>query len=465
VRTAFPSHARIWIASAVALAACRGGSISSAPASGPTADPTTPPQASAVAIPGVGFARPLSGAARLGREIFFDKSLSASGTMSCATCHDPDHAYAPPNGLAVQPGGPRGEDRGTRAVPSLRYKHYTPAYADQLDNPDGVSAPGPGGGFTWDGRASSLAEQAKLPLLSPVEMANRDAADVARKVRAASYAPELAKTFAGLSLDDADAVFKAVLASLQAFQLEDRSFHPYTSKFDRHTDNKIGGTFTPAEERGLKLFVGEKTGNCAACHFLGAGRDGSISLFTDFSYEAIGVPRNAEIPANADAAYFDVGLCGPARADHVPGPAATNAFCGMFKTPTLRNVATRKAFFHNGVIHSLEQAVRFYATRDTRPELWYPTVGGRPKAHNDRSFPTYGLVTTQFVGGTVQKFDDLPALHRGNLDKQMPLDGRAPGAKPPLGERDVQDLVCFLETLDDGYEPPASPSTTGRCVE
>jgi cytochrome c peroxidase len=71
----------------------------------------------------------------------------------------------------------------------------------------------------------------------------------------------------------------------------------------------------------------------------------------------------------------------------------------MFKTPTLRNVADRRVFFHNGVMHSLEQAIRFYATRDTRPELWYPTAGGRAKLHPDRSFPTYGLIATQYTGG------------------------------------------------------------------
>jgi cytochrome c peroxidase len=137
----------------------------------------------------------------------------------------------------------------------------------------------------------------------------------------------------------------------------------------------------------------------------------------------------------------------------------------MFKTPTLRNVATRKVFFHNGVVHSLEQAVRFYATRDTMPELWYPTVGGKPKSRPDKGFPTYGLVRQQYVGGAVQKYDDLPAAYRRNVDPQMPLDGRAPGAKPPLGERDVQDLICFLETLTDGYVPSVAPPTTGRCVE
>jgi cytochrome c peroxidase len=115
----------------------------------------------------------LSLSAQLGKQLFFDKSLSASGTMSCATCHDPAHAYGPSNGLSVQLGGPGMNRTGTRAVPSLRYKEYTPPFADLLDNPDGISAPGPGGGLTWDGRAPTLAEQARVPLLSSVEMAKR----------------------------------------------------------------------------------------------------------------------------------------------------------------------------------------------------------------------------------------------------------------------------------------------------
>ena len=137
----------------------------------------------------------------------------------------------------------------------------------------------------------------------------------------------------------------------------------------------------------------------------------------------------------------------------------------MFKAPTLRNVATRKVFFHNGVIRSLDQALRFYNTRDTMPELWYPTVGGKAKARPDRGFPRYGLVTTQYTGGVVQKFDDLPPEARPNIDPQMPLDGRPRGARPPLGERDISDLICFLETLSDGYRPPPAPATSGRCVD
>src|SRR3977135_4437006 len=105
--------------------------------------------------------------------------------------------------------------------------------------------------------------------------------------------------------------FAKVLASLQAYQLEDSSFHPYSSKFDLYAGNKIGGALTPAEARGLAVFSNPKIGNCSSCHYQGAGLNGSSALFTDFSYEAIGVPRNAHIPLNHDAAYFDVSRSAP----------------------------------------------------------------------------------------------------------------------------------------------------------
>ena len=156
-------------------------------------------------------------------------------------------------------------------------------------------------------------------------------------------------------------------------------------------------------------------------------------MFTDYSYEAIGVPRNRTLAANADPQHFDLGLCGPPRADHLARRGQPTRSAGCSRRRRCATSPRRKVFFHNGVMHSLEQAVRFYATRDTRPELWYPTVGGRRKAHPDPSFPTYGLVTTQYSGGTVQKFDDLPAAHRGNIDAQMPLDGRARGREAADG--------------------------------
>jgi cytochrome c peroxidase len=435
---------------AFALAGCGSG----------TAGVAAPSQAAVATAP----AETLSLAAQVGRKMFFDPALSGSGKQSCASCHDPNFAYGPPNSLSVQLGGADMTAQGARAVPSLRYTQYTPAYADLLDNPDGISVPGPGGGFTWDGRAQSLAEQAKIPLLDPNEMANASAADVVDKLRRAAYAGLFRQAFGNAALDATPAAFDAAAKALQAFQLEDPSFHPYTSKFDLYAGNKIGGALSPAEARGLKLFSDPERANCASCHYQGAGLNGSSGLFTDFSYEAIGVPRNIAIAANQDPGHYDLGLCGPSRADHPDRTDGSNPFCGMFKAPSLRNVATRNAFFHNGVIHSLEQAVRFYNTRDTRPEIWYPTVGGTPKATPDKDFPTYGLVTTQYVGGTVRKFNDLPPKYRANIDTQMPLDGRAAGSKPPLTDAEITDLVCFLKTLTDGYQPASQP-TTGTCTE
>lgn len=442
-------------------AACAGLGLLSDCGGGSGAAPATPAAAASAAS---ASASTLSLAAQVGEQLFADPTLSASGRQSCASCHDPHAAFGPPNDLAVQPGGPALTAAGLRTPPSLRYKDATPAYADLLDNPDGISAPGPGGGFTWDGRAPTLAAQAKLPLLDPREMANASADDVVRKIQASATAPLFRQAFGADVFADPATAFDDAARALQAYQLEDADFHPYSSKFDRYAANKIGGTLSAAEARGLAVFANPQTGNCASCHYQGAGLNGSSALFTDFSYEAIGVPRNPAIPANADPAFFDLGLCGPERTDHLPSPAGSaDRFCGMFKAPTLRNVTTRRSFFHNGVMHSLEQVIRFYNTRDTRPELWYPTVGGTPKATPDADFPTYGLVTTQYVGGTVRKFDDLPAAQRPNIDTQLPMDGRAAGSAPPMSEQDISDLICFLYTLTDADQQPVVPSPAGRC--
>ncbi|QRX85091.1 cytochrome-c peroxidase [Glaciimonas sp. PAMC28666] len=436
---------------ALSLAGCSGGDSATATVTALVAP--VPP------------ATTLSLAAQVGKQMFFDETLSGSRKMSCATCHDPKFAYGPPNDLAVQLGGSTLTESGDRAVPSLRYKEYTPAYADLLDNPDGISVPGPGGGFTWDGRANSLADQAKIPLLDPHEMANTSPANVVAKIQVSTYAPLFQQAFGGTVFADPAAAFNAAVAALQAFQLEDVSFHPYNSKFDLYAGNKIGGTLTAAETRGLKLFSDPATGNCASCHYQGAGLGGSSALFTDFSYEAISVPRNLAIPANNNPLYYDMGICGPIRSDHVPTSAnAKDAFCGMFKAPTIRNVTNRKSFFHNGVMHSLQQVIQFYNTRDTMPELWYPTIGGVAKTVNDVNFPTYGLIQTQYVGGTVQKYNDLPAAYLANIDTQLPLDGRAAGSAPPMSDNDIADLICFLGTLNDDYVATKTPPISGSCV-
>jgi cytochrome c peroxidase len=118
-----------------------------------------------------------------------------------------------------------------------------------------------------------------------------------------------------------------------------------------------------------------------------------------------------------------MGLGGPLRTDQ----AGQSQFCGLFKTPTLRNVATRTVFFHNGRFHTLKEALRFYVRRDTDPRLWYPIS----------------------PSGAVDKFDDLPLTLRGNVDViDEPLT-RKEGAAPAWTDAEIDDVIAFLQTLSD----------------
>jgi cytochrome c peroxidase len=92
---------------------------------------------------------------QLGRQLFFEPALSASGKQSCASCHSPEHAYGPPDGQSVQFGGIDGKQMGSRAVPSLRYLQTVPPFSEHFRDNDGNDSEdaGPTGGFTWDGRA------------------------------------------------------------------------------------------------------------------------------------------------------------------------------------------------------------------------------------------------------------------------------------------------------------------------
>jgi len=185
-------------------------------------------------------------------------------------------------------------------------------------------------------------------------------------------------------------------------------FAPFSSKYD----NSLAGAvvLSDLEKEGLKLFDDPVKGNCTRCHaFTPFARRPADLLFTDFGYHAIGVPRNARIPANADAAFFDLGLCGPRR-DRV----ADDRLCGAFKVPTLRNVARRPALMHNGFFTNLRDVVAFYATRDSNPARWYPA----------------GM-----------KFDDLPALHRGNVDVTIVPYVPAPGSTATLTEHEIDEVL------------------------
>lgn len=360
----------------------------------------------------------------LGRTLFSDTALSASGRLSCASCHDPAHAYGPPDGAPVRAGGADGRARGVRAVPSLRYQQDTPPFSEHFSDTDGNDSidQGPTGGRTWDGRASSAHDQAALPLLSPFEMANagRDAA-VAR-LRAAPSAAAFLATFGPRVLDDPALAWTGLLWALEVFQQSPTEFYPYSSKYDAMLRGQV--RLDAREQRGLELFNDPAKGNCAVCH-ISSVRRGAFPQFTDRGLLALGVPRNAHLPANANPAYHDMGLCGPWRTDF----AARVEYCGLFKTPTLRNVATRRVFFHNGVYHRLEDVLDFYAERDTDPAKFYP---------RDRR-------------GRIRVFDDLPAAYAGNVNHDAPFGGSL-GHTPSLTRAERAEIIAFLKTLTDGWQ-------------
>ncbi len=405
---------------AIALLCC-------AAAAGNPSDPGSLPWG---ADPPAGPARARAAAlAALGRRLFADRGLSGSGRMSCATCHDPANHFAPSNDRSVQVGGAMLDQPGTRASPSLTYgagsPFFTEHYYESEDEGDESLDQGPTGGRTWDGRVNRARDQAAIPLLAPNEMANDSEAAVVARAAQAPYAAQLAQLFGADIFANPHRAFVAIGEALEAYQETPADFTPFTSKYDAFLRGRV--QLTAEETRGLEAFNDPARGNCIHCHKSRVSAARSLPLFTDYGFIAVGVPRNDKIPANKDPRYFDLGACGPQRKDLANRPE----FCGLFKAPSLRNVATRRSFYHNGAFHTLEQAVAFYATRDTNPERWYPI--GRD--------------------GKVRKFDDLPEQYQRNINYEPPFN-RRPGQPPALSEQDVRDIVAFLRTLTDGFEPP-----------
>ena len=370
---------------------------------------------------------------RLGLRLFFDPSLSEPAGTACASCHDPRRAFTGNNntmiGVAL---GSRSDQFGTRDAPTVMYLATAPRFGSIEQDGKRVAA----GGHFWDGRADTLEEQATQPFFNPVEMNNADAPALIAKVANSAYADAFRKEWGDAIFDHPEAALEAVAASIAAFE-RTRVFQPFTSKFDYVMRGEV--QFTEQEQRGLSLFTIRQKGNCARCHTVDAeSRDPRKSLFTDFSFRALGLPRSKRIPKNADMAFIDLGLCErvPVSAPKpLPGVAPLPdvaplpkdpATCGFFKTPTLRNITITAPYMHNGFFDHLRDAVAFYATRDTDPAQWFPEG---------------------------KKFNDLPAQYHVNVDVDTPPYQRQPKQRPQLNDAEIDDIVAFLFTLTDGYKP------------
>lgn len=384
--------------------------------------------------------------AALGKQIFEDTALSASGQQSCKTCHDPSAGFSAPEHTAAPLGGINMDLPGFRNTPVLTYAFLVPAFRIEIDGT-------PVGGMFHDGRVNTLAEQAIKPFTSEFEMANQDAAEVISRLRTRSYFADFTNLFGKEVLNNPEDTLQRMGVALAAFQSETLDFHRFDSKYDSWIKGQA--SLTQQEKNGLRLFIDPSKGNCAACHPT-TPANGVPALFTDFTYDNLGVPRSPLIVANDDAAqlgyapqngdgrhsFYDLGICGPFREN----PPNDPTLCGGFRVPTLRNVAISPPYFHNGRFATLQETLAFYVRRDTHPEEFYPLISG---------------------SNVVEKFNDLPDAYKSNVNQTEAPYNRQPGQAPALSESEINDVVAFLCTLTDGYdaEHPENYAIPTQCTQ
>lgn len=343
---------------------------------------------------------------RLGKALYFDASLSTPPGQSCATCHTPAAGFADPNrSLGVSRGVLRTRT-GFRNAPTASYAKFIPPLQYDQENETYF------GGLFLDGRVNSLAEQAQFPFLNPVEMHNADQLSVILKVSKANYTNLFKKVFgaAALNTNNYAAAYQQMTAAIAAFEMTPM-FSPFNSKFDYYLKGRA--KLNAAEARGFALFTGKA--NCAACHPATAAEGQPGPMFTDFTYDNIGIPRNTNVPFlnlppdlnPGGPGFVDLGL-----ANTVGGSTGAD-WSGFFRVATLRNLSTSGPYGHNGYFKTLKEVVHFYNTRDVEGAGW----------------PAAEIPTTINV-------DEL-----GDLG---------------LTDKEENDVVEFLKTLTDNFHGPFS---------
>ena len=407
---------------------------------------------------GAGPAQALEPVEQLGKSIFFDKKLSLKKNQSCATCHDPTAGWTGPNpGInkkgSVYPGSIK-TAFGDRKPPSSAYATPAPILGYIEDEGEALFI----GGNFWDGRATGeklgnpAADQAQGPFLNPVEQALPDPACVVYRVcnaqTPAQYPVAFGDVYPGacdinwpgtvdqscksgdmVDLDPADrdkvnAAYDNIGLAVAAYEASPE-VNQYTSKYDAFIEGQA--ELTVEEELGLAVFAGK--GQCAACHVLDPQEDGDPAVFTDYTFDNLGVPKNPQNPVyDADPDFVDVGLGGflKSRPEWV---GFADANMGKQKVPTLRNVDLRpgngftKAYMHNGYFKTLEGVVNFYNTRDVKPACPDPLT-------------TEADALAQNCWPAPEVAENVNTDELGNLG---------------LTAEEEAALVAFMKTLSDGY--------------
>lgn len=370
------------------------------------------------------MAAQMTGIERVGRKLYMDTGLSLNRNQSCMTCHHPSAGFADPaNRLDPSIPVSDGSDPelfGGANAPSSAYAGFSPILEFVCEGGDCLWI----GGMFWNGRATGwrledpLAEQALGPFLNPREMGLASMEEVVSRVQASSYAREFERVFSDpawgwMGWGDVEGTYDLIGRAIAEFE-RSQTVTRFSSLFDRFYSAcrsagidvaDIGirtpisavpqGILSPGQLKGLALFnrpnnndgiLGDidgvpEGGNCAACHPSGASMydPAGRALFTDFSYDNLGIPTNWKLyallnakllPGETEAEPPDLGLGGfLATVDLAgfPGAVASDEY-GKFKVPTLRNVAKSPPYGHNGYFVTLKEIVGFYNLRTEAPE-------------------------------------------------------------------------------------------------
>lgn len=378
---------------------------------------------------------------QLGKSLFFDQNLSTPPGQSCAACHAPETGFTGPISLinestVVYPGAVHARF-GNRKPPTAAYGGDSPVlYFDDADEDELWI-----GGMFWDGRATGwtlgdpLAEQALGPFLNNLEQNMPHAKQVIGRVAKSDYAPLFEAVYGLGSLNnknDLETTYERIGRAIAAYE-RSAEVNPFTSKYDYYLK---GGTLTVQEANGLALFEGKA--QCSACHISEPGPKGEPPLFTDFTYDNLGIPKNPNNPfysaptsINRDRAdWVDPGLAGFLSGAGYPEDT-WKAQLGKQKVPTLRNVDKRpypefvKAYGHNGYFKSLEGIMHFYNTRDVKPECTNPSA-------------TEAEALAQNCWPSPEVSENVNTDELGNLG---------------LTAEEEAAIVAFMKTLSDGYTP------------
>ena len=357
----------------------------------------------------------------LGKNLFFDK-IADPDWVSCATCHAPNVGFTGPiPGINLTGSVYRGavpQRFGNRKPPSAAYATFSPIF--HYDSGEGLFV----GGNFWDGRATGeylgnpAADQALGPFLNPVEMNNASKKAVLEQVAASEYAGLWELVWGeAISLDSwvIDLNYDRIGLAIAAYEASPE-VNQFSSKYDYYLKGLVD--LTDQEAWGLELF--EDIGMCSACHPSELGHGGEPPLFTDFTFDNLGTPKNPENPFYEmdeainplGADWIDKGLGGFLETRPEWASMAYENM-GKHKVPTLRNVAKApgkkfpKAYMHNGVFKTLKEVVHFYNTRD------------------------------------VEDWPEPEVAENVNVDELGNLG---------LTDEEEDAIVSFLETLSDGYK-------------